>query len=104
MKYFLQHPIALFLALSSIFALTLLLLPINLFPGEIILQRGLVEITEQAPLSLSYFIGVGYEESHMTEVKDFYLLPQGYILAAILIVGIPVLAAYRVAISNSTKK
>lgn len=104
MKYILKNPYALFIVLALIIALPLFLLPINLFPGEIIIERNLVQITEQAPLSLSYFIGLGYNEDDMSDVKDFYLLTQGYILAGIFILGIPFLAAYRVYLGNRTKK
>lgn len=103
MKYFLNNPIALFFALAFLIALPLFLLPINLFPGEIVIVRNLVEVTEQAPLSLSYFIGVGYNEADMTDIKDFYLHTQGYILAAIFILGIPFLAAFRVYLGIKTR-
>lgn len=104
MKNLLQNPYALFIALALIIALPLFLFPINLFPGEIIIERKLVQITEKAPLSLSYFIGLGYNVDDMSDVKDFYLLTQGYILAGIFIIGIPFLAAYRVYLGNRTKK
>lgn len=102
MQYFRQHPFIFFFTLMLIIALPLFLFPINLFPGEIKIERGLVEITEQAPLSLSYFIGLGYEKSDMTEIKDFYLLTQGYILAFIIIIGIPALAAFRITIPKKS--
>lgn len=78
-----------------IILLPLLLFPINLFSGEIILQNGLVEVTEQAPLSLSYFIGMGLNEGDLDNVKDFYLLTKGWITAFIFVICIPALIAYR---------
>jgi hypothetical protein len=104
MKSILSQPLPLFFILALLISLPLFLLPINLFAGEIIIVRNLVEIKEQAPLSLSYFIGLGYDQADMTEIKDFYLLRQGYILAIVLILGIPFLAAYRVFLGNKKSR
>ncbi|MFT5580986.1 MAG: hypothetical protein ACI9XP_001457 [Lentimonas sp.] len=93
----------------AFFALVLFffLFPINLFNGEIIYQNGIQEMAVQAPLSLSYFIGMGYEEADMVGIKDFYLLPAGYALASTFLLGIPGLLAFRLFIkskSDSHKK
>jgi hypothetical protein len=60
-----------------------------------------VEVKEKVPLSLSYFIGLGYNEGDLDGIKDFYLLPEGWMLAIIFIVGIPALVAFRVYLKNS---
>lgn len=91
-----KKPIVIFIVLVVFLLCLFFLFPINLFSGEIIIKQGLVEVTEQRPLSLSYFIGLGYDESDMDIIKDFYLLPQGYLTAVIFILGIPALVAYRV--------
>jgi len=96
-----KKPVIIFLVSFTIIALVLFLLPINLFPGEIVLADNLVEVKEQTNLSLSYFIGMGYDEKDMDIVKDFYLLPQGYALAFILLIGLPLVFAIR---SRYTKK
>lgn len=103
MKQSLRKPIILFLILVIVIALPLFLLPLNLFSGEIIMADGLVETKVQAPLSLAYFIGMGYNEVDMVGVKDFYLLPQGYILAFLFILGIPALITYRIFLKKSKK-
>lgn len=74
----------------------LFLFPINLFDGIIVIENGLQRVELNRPLSLSYFIGIGYEEADMEFVKDFYLTTRGYLLAGIFLVGIPGLIAYRV--------
>jgi hypothetical protein len=56
----------------------------------------LVERVVDAPLSLSYFVGLGYNPEDMIGIKSFHLKPGGYVLAALLILGIPGLIAYRV--------
>jgi hypothetical protein len=92
----LKKPIVIFIILVLFLLCLFFLFPINLFSGEIVIKEGLVEVVEQRPLSLSYFIGLGYDESDMDIIKDFYLLPQGYLTAVIFILGIPGLVAYRV--------
>mgnify|MGYP000019847371 CR=1 FL=1 len=69
--------------------------PLNLFPGEIIETSNGITRTIEAPLSLSYFIGFGYEESEMNGVVDFYLTKKGYALAFCLLVGVPLFISLR---------
>jgi hypothetical protein len=73
------------------------LIPINLFDGEIVFKEGLMEWKEKANISLSYFIHIGAQKEELARigVKDFYLLPKGYVFAGIVLVGIPALIAYR---------
>ena len=80
---------------SILLACVFFLFPINLFDGVIIEQRGLQTITHERPLSLSYFIGIGYEESDMVGIKDFYLKPKGIVMAILFIFGFPGILAYR---------
>jgi hypothetical protein len=79
------------------------LFPINLFDGEIVFQIGMKTWKEKANISLSYFLGIGAEKEQLKllGVKDFYLLPKGYILALIVILGLPGLWAYKVYLRGS---
>ncbi|MBI1835964.1 MAG: hypothetical protein HYR91_01735 [Flavobacteriia bacterium] len=77
--------------------------PINLFDGEIIVKKGLVEEKIQRPLSLSYFIGMGYDSKDMDIIKDFYLLPKGYLTAFLLIFCFPALLSYRIFLGKKEK-
>ena len=74
------------------------LFPINLFDGEIVFQSAVKTWKVKANISLSYFIGIGAEKEQLAQlgVKDFYILPKGYIFAFIVILGLPGLWAYRV--------
>ena len=72
------------------------LLPINLFDGVIIEKHGLQEIVHERPLSLSYFIGIGYDPKDMEYIEDLYLTGKGIAMAFIFILGLPSLLAYRV--------
>lgn len=103
MRHFTQKPILVFSSLFVILAFAFFLFPINLFDGEMVYKNGLVTDKIQCPISLSYFIGMGYDKTDMTGVKDFYLLPKGYAMAFIFILGIPALAAYRVYLGNKQK-
>ncbi len=87
-------------------ALPLFLFPINLFPGEVIQKIGATEQAVPIPLSLSYFIGFGYDPVDLEGIKDFYLLPRGYALAFCLLIGFPTIMAFRVYIAkkNSDQK
>ncbi len=92
-----------FLLSFGILALLLFLFPINLFDGEIVFQKGLQTVTEKAPLSLSYFIGMGFDPADMENIQSFHLLPTGYLMAVIFLIGIPSLIAYRVHLGRTKK-
>jgi hypothetical protein len=95
MRTQLKKPLFIFFLSVVLIALPLFLLPLNLFNGEIVYQRELVEQKVAAPLSLSYFIGIGYEQEDMVGVKEFYLVKDGIILAVLFLIGIPAIIAYR---------
>jgi len=91
-----QNPIFVFLSTFLSLILIFFLFPINLFDGKIVYEYSSKEHIIDAPLSLSYFIGLGYDESDMVSVKEFYLTIKGSIMASILIFGFPTLLALRV--------
>ena len=102
-KSYLRRPMFVFVALFFVIAIPLCTLPINLFPGEIVFQSGLMTVPEQAPLSLAYFIGLGYNEADMVHIESFRLLPQSFVLAFFFLFGFPGLAAYRVHLANQKR-
>ena len=97
MKQKLKNPIFVFAFGVILTSAIFFLFPINLFDGEIVYEEGLRTWKEKAHIRLSYFIGIGAEKELIDQlgVKDFYLLPRGYILACILILGFPGIWAYR---------
>ncbi len=101
MKIFLGKPLNVFLVLFVFLGLIFFLIPINLFDGVIVLKNGIQEELIDTPLALSYFISIGYSNEDMVGVKDFYLLPKGYVMAFIFIFCIPALTAYRVHLGKS---
>lgn len=99
-----QRPLLIFFICMLLIAAPLFLFPINLFNGEVVMVSGKQTIIEQAHLSLSYFIGIGYTSKDMADIKEFYLLPDGYAFAACLIIGFPIIIAYRFRILNKQKE
>lgn len=91
-----------FATTSLVLAAIFFLFPINLFDGVIIEQRGELELRHQRPLSLSYFIGMGYDESDMEFIKDFYLTTKGVFMAVVFILGLPALLAYRIHLKSKS--
>lgn len=91
-----KKSIILFFSTSLVLALIFFTLPINLFDGVIEIEEPLRSYSIERPLSLSYFIGLGYDEADMVHVKDFYLTTKGYIIAFVFVLGLPALLSYRV--------
>jgi hypothetical protein len=82
---------------------TLILVSPNLFEGEIVYSQNGKKYVLQAPLSLAYFVGLGYEKSEMKGVVDFYLTRRGYMLAFSFLLGFPLLLAYRSFLAKKNK-
>ncbi|MFT5779084.1 MAG: hypothetical protein ACI837_002041 [Crocinitomicaceae bacterium] len=95
MKKYQRRSLTIFFGASFGLALLFFLFPINLFDGVIEYKNGIQEIKESTNLSLSYFIGIGYDEADMATIKDFYLTTKGIIIAIIFIFGFPGVLAYR---------
>jgi hypothetical protein len=90
-------PWLVFIGLSLIISVILFSLPINLFPGEIVMERGLSTITvKDHNLSLSYFVGMGLNPGDLEGIKSFKLTPWGWALAFCYIFLLPGLIAYRI--------
>lgn len=99
----LKKPLVLFSVLAFILACVFFLFPINVFDGIIVYEDHQSDFLLETPLSLSYFIGLGYDAEDMVGVKDFYLTTKGIAMAFIFILGFPGLLAYRMYL-KSTKK
>jgi len=100
MKAFLRKPSTVFFLSMLVVAAILFLVPINLFDGEITYHDAQGNYTNEAKLSLSYFIGIGASEADLRDVVNFKLHFEGYLLAGLFLVAFPLLIAYRVKIAN----
>lgn len=99
-----KKPMTVFLISSLVLAAIFFLLPINLFDGVIEYEEAFRSYKVETRLSLSYFVGIGYDPEDMLTVKDFYLTTQGILTALILIVGLPALIAYRIYLDQLKRK
>lgn len=101
-----KNPWLVFVLVSALIALPLFFspVPINLFKGEIVLTENGKEVKVQAPLSMGYFIGVGYDEKDMQNIKSFHLVNEGYFFVFLMFVGIPGILAYRVSLANRNER
>jgi hypothetical protein len=98
-----KKPFLVFAIFSGILAAIFFFFPISIFDGEIAVENGLQSYTADFKLSLSNFIGIGIEGMEESGIVDFYLKPQGYIIAGIMIFGMPGLFAYRMYLKVTSK-
>lgn len=103
MKEQLKKPLIIFLISMVVLAAAFFFLPLNLFDGVVEYEEPTRSYSVNAPLSLSYFIGMGYDPADMENVKTFYLTTKGIILACAFIIGVPALTAYRVHLRKTSK-
>lgn len=89
---------------SVVVALALCLLPVEFFNGEVTWTINDTTITRDHSLSLSYFFGIGLEDTLVELADSFRLTAQGWILVFIFIFGIPGLISYRMYITSTTSK
>lgn len=93
-----------FIVSSAIVAIALCVLPVEFFNGEATWTVNETTITKDQNLSLSYFFGLGLENSDVQYAESFRLTGKGWMLAFIFIFGIPGLIAYRMYITSSSSK
>lgn len=98
-----KRSIIVFLLSFVVLLLIFFLLPINIFDGEIVYKQGLVSFKEQRPLSLHFVSGLEYAENELKGIKDYYLLPKGYITAFLFIFCLPALVSYRIYLGKNRK-
>jgi hypothetical protein len=99
-----KQAIFLFAVLAIGITTPLLLFPINIFPGVIEINNGLQQLSYDVPLSLSYFIGRGFNEGDLDNVSVFYLKPASYFLVFIFTLAMPAMIAFRYYLYHEKKK
>jgi hypothetical protein len=104
MKKFFQNPLYSFLFFFILISLPLVLMPLNLFEGEIVYQEGISKIVEPRPLSLHFILGLEYFNKPLPPyVQDYYLTAKGIALALIFTIGFPGIMAYRAYLQKKQK-
>ena len=76
-----------FIVSSVIVGIALCVLPVEFFNGEATWTVNDTTITKEHNLSLSYFFGLGLENSEVQYADSFRLTGQGWMLAFIFIFG-----------------
>lgn len=104
MQSFFRKPVIVFFIAMIVVSAICFLIPLNLFDGEYTFSMNGITWTEKANMSLSYFIGIGASPKDLESVVSFRLLPMGYLLAGLLLIGFPALIAYRVHLANQQKQ
>ena len=95
-----KKPFLIYLSLVLILLAIFFLFRIDLFPGEITTKDKIYT----CDISLSYFINMGGSKQDFANIESFRLLPKGYALALIMILGLPALVAYRVHLNAKKKR
>jgi hypothetical protein len=70
----------------------------------IVYKDSLAEFEVEAPLSLSYFIGLGYDSQDIENIETFYLTTKGVVMAFLFVLGFPAILAYRMHLKQAPKK
>lgn len=104
MEKIFRKPLLVFSVISLVLLMIFFLFPINIFDGEIVVERGLQNFTTAHNLSLSNFIGIGTEGMKEQGIVDFYLTIKGILIAAIIIIGLPGMFAYRMYLKVNSSK
>jgi len=90
-----KTPVLIFVVTMVVLSAVFFFFPIKIFDGEVIYEVDNVHKVLSGKLSLSYFIGFGYEPTDIVGVKDFYLTKQGWLMAFVVLIGFPFLLALR---------
>lgn len=89
--------------LVTVSAILFLIPGAKLFDGEVVFEINGNSFVQPTKLSLSYFIGITSDKTELNDVKDFYLLPMGYFLAALMLFALPAIITYRIHLKRSGK-
>lgn len=90
--------------LLTVSAILFLIPGAKLFDGEVVFEMNGRSFVQPTKLSLSYFIGIMTSEAELKDVKDFYLLPVGYLLAALMLFALPAIVTYRIHLQRLNKQ
>jgi len=80
------------------------IVPIDMFDGEVTWDIAGKEFTRPQQISLSYYFGIGVDSEQLKFVKEFHLTKTGWLIAFIMIFGIPGLLSYRYYLKATEKE
>lgn len=100
----LKKPAVIFILLFVIISCVLLFFRIRLFDGEVVLNYGGVRRVEGVKMALGEALGIGVTKEEMQNVESVSLNITGYVLAFLVTIGLPVLIAYRVKLTQDNRR
>ena len=100
----LKKPVAVFFLSFAVIACALVFFRIRMFDAEVVLNYGGVRHTEPVKTSLKEIFRIGVTNEELQNVESFHLNATGYALAFLVIIGLPVLIAFRVKLTQDNRK
>ena len=77
---------------------------VELYECRFYLETELQTVDQTKNLSLSYFLGFGYDMEEMALFDSIQLTLKGWLMLLLIQIGTPVLIAYRFALKNRLKQ
>lgn len=106
MKKLTEKPFLLGLLVGLFLLVLCIFVPIPMYDGIFHYDKGLVHFQMESKVALSYYFGFGLEKAASNGItpSSYELKPLGYVLFAMIHIGLPSLVAIRFKMSNARKK
>lgn len=106
MKKLTEKPFLLGLLIGLFLLILCVFVPIPMYDGIFHYDQGLVHFQLESKVALSYYFGFGLDKTASNGILpgSFELKPLGYVLFALIHIGLPSLVAIRFKMSNARKK
>ena len=103
MKKLTEKPMLLGLLVGLFLLILCALVPIPMYDGMIYYDQGLVHLQLESKIALSYYFGSGLKGAAVNGILPSHveLKPLGYVLFALIHIGLPALITIRFKMSNA---
>lgn len=105
MKKLVEKPFLIGILVAVLLFVVCLFIRIPMYDGVFYYDNALVHFQLESKIALSYFMGIGLDKTLVNGVAPthFELKPIGYVLFALIHVGLPALIVIRFKLSNARK-
>lgn len=93
-----------FLGSFALFAAISCLPAVEMYECQFLLNSDYQTIDENKNLSLSYFLGYGYDMEEMAQFDTIRLTLKGWLMVVLILLGTPALITYRFALKNRMRQ
>lgn len=100
----LKKPVTVFLLSFVVISCLLMFVRIRLFDGEVVTNFSGVRRVEAVKLALGEVLGIGVTKQEMQNIESVSLNVTGYVLLFLIAVGLPILIAYRVKLTQDNRR